>query len=672
MLSGIRSVLHRTCLVLIVAVVPTLHPSSDPVVAQSSQIFPGGFIEKGDSPAGRPRLTQSQIQAFLPPTRGTFTFPAPYNTQGMRLTDPSDCVGNTDCVNYIGYSYWRNINNHVGSDTMLIFLGLDQSRGGAGPTLFQYNKVTDELTNLGALFDSGSPFSGRTGEGWYFSATLPTTLYLNEGPKLLRYDVLTKTFETVFDISTQPALFGGNRHIWQLHSSHDDRVHIGTLRDNATDAMLGCFAYEADMNRYSYFPKKGVLDECNLDKSGRWLVMLENVDGLNGEDNRIIDLRGEFPETLILDEDGAAGHADMGDGYMVHADNWNPLPNATILLKFPVASPTRPVGPVVHANPNWDTAKTNHVTHQNRKSGVAPEQQYACGSNLDGVTTRENEIVCFRLDGSNLELVVAPVMTDVNAPGGGEAYSKYPKGNLDVTGQYFIWTSNSGGGRLDAFLVKVPAHLLFGSGSGTTSPTVSTTAPLSGSTVFDRITLSASATDDVGVAGVQFKVDGSNLGTEVTTAPYTMSWDTATAAIGAHTLTAVARDAAGNVSTSPAVSVTKPDLTPPTVSITSPPGGATVSQTITVSAAASDNLAVAGVQFKLDGVNLGAEDTSAPFSLAWNSTLASNGPHSLTAVARDAAGNTATSAPSSVTVDNGAPLISAVSSSSIGSSSATI
>src|SRR3989449_52472 len=553
MLSGIRSVLPRTCLVLIVAVVATLHPSSAPVVAQSSQTFPGGFIEDASGLAGRSRLAQLQIQAFLPPTRGTFTFPAPYNTQGIRLTDPSDCVGNTDCVNYVGYSYWRNINNHVGSDTMYIFLGLDKARGGAGPTLFGYNKVTDELTNLGPLFDSGSPFSGRTGEGWYFSATLPMKLYLNDGPKLLRYDVLTKTFETVFDISTQPALFGTNRYIWQLHSSDDDRVHIGTVRNKATDAMLGCFAYEEDMNRSSYFPKIGVLDECNLDKSGRWLVMLENVDGLNGEDNRIIDLRGEFPETLILDEDGAAGHADMGDGYMVHADNWNPLPNATILLKFPVASPTRPVGPVVHANPDWNTAKSNHVTHQNRISGVAPEQQYACGSNLDGVTTRENEIICYRLDGSNDELVVAPVMTDANAPGGGEPYSKYPKGNLDVTGRYFIWTSNMGGPRLDAFLVKIPAHLL---ASDTTAPIVSITAPSNGATVSGTVSVTASASDNVTVVGVQFKLDGANLGAEDTTAPYSFSWNTTLASNGSHSLTAVARDAVGNQTTSASVSVT--------------------------------------------------------------------------------------------------------------------
>jgi hypothetical protein len=58
------------------------------------------------------------------------------------------------------------------------------------------------------------------------------------------------------------------------------------------------------------------------------------------------------------------------------------------------------------------------------------------------------------------------------------------------------------------------------------------------------------------------------------------------------------------------------------------------------------------VQFKLDGANLASEDTSAPYSVSWNSTTATNGSHTLTAVARDAAGNTTTSAPVQVTVNN--------------------
>ena len=94
------------------------------------------------------------------------------------------------------------------------------------------------------------------------------------------------------------------------------------------------------------------------------------------------------------------------------------------------------------------------------------------------------------------------------------------------------------------------------------------------------------------------------------------------------------------------------DTTPPTVAVSAPAGGATVSGTTTVSATASDNVGVVGVQFKLDGANLGAEDTSAPYSTPWNTTSSANGTHALTAVARDAAGNSTTSATVNVTVSN--------------------
>lgn len=98
-----------------------------------------------------------------------------------------------------------------------------------------------------------------------------------------------------------------------------------------------------------------------------------------------------------------------------------------------------------------------------------------------------------------------------------------------------------------------------------------------------------------------------------------------------------------------------PDTTPPTVSITAPTNGAIISsQSVTViSATASDNVGVTGVQFKVDSQNLGAEDTGAPYSAAWNTALAANGIHTLTAVARDAAGNIATSTAVTVTVSNG-------------------
>jgi hypothetical protein len=188
----------------------------------------------------------------------------------------------------------------------------------------------------------------------------------------------------------------------------------------------------------------------------------------------------------------------------------------------------------------------------------------------------------------------------------------------------------------------------------TTPPAVTVTAPAGGSSVSGTVTVSATASDAGGVAGVQFKLDGVNLGAEDLTAPYAVTWNTAATTSGSHTLTALARDASGNQATSPPVTVTvaapPSDTTPPTVTMTAPAAGSSVSGTVTVSATASDASGIAGVQFKLDGVNLAAEDLSAPYAVSWNTATASPGSHAVTAVARDTAGNQATSAPVTVTV----------------------
>ena len=115
-------------------------------------------------------------------------------------------------------------------------------------------------------------------------------------------------------------------------------------------------------------------------------------------------------------------------------------------------------------------------------------------------------------------------------------------------------------------------------------------------------------------------------------------------------------DAAGNARTSGDFTFTTvaPDAVAPTVAVTAPSSGATVSGTVPLSATASDDVAVAGVQFAVDGAAVGAEDTSSPYAASWSSLLVPNGPHTVTAVARDTAGNTATSSAVTVTVANSA------------------
>ena len=101
---------------------------------------------------------------------------------------------------------------------------------------------------------------------------------------------------------------------------------------------------------------------------------------------------------------------------------------------------------------------------------------------------------------------------------------------------------------------------------------------------------------------------------------------------------------AGTVQTTP----------PPTVSVTSPAGGSTVSNSVQVTATANSTAAIASLQFLLDGSNLGAlQSGSGPsFSTQWATTSAANGPHTLSAIATDSLGQKTTSSGVSVTVAN--------------------
>ncbi len=190
-----------------------------------------------------------------------------------------------------------------------------------------------------------------------------------------------------------------------------------------------------------------------------------------------------------------------------------------------------------------------------------------------------------------------------------------------------------------------------------TPPTVSLTAPTSGSVISGLVNITASASDNIGVARVEFLIDGTLAGSDASS-PYVYAWDTASAANGARTLQARAVDAAGNTASSTQITVTVSggveDITPPTVNLTFPGNGATVSGTISLAATANDDFGVASVEFFLDGVSLGFGNPSAqagPWTLAWNTTSVSAGTHALSVIAKDARGNQTLDNDTSVTVN---------------------
>lgn len=287
--------------------------------------------------------------------------------------------------------------------------------------------------------------------------------------------------------------------------------------------------------------------------------------------------------------------------------------------------------------------------------------------------------------------------------------------------------------------------------SDTTPPTATISSPTEGASVNGTTTVTANVTDDYGIASVQFKLGSNNLGSEDTTAPYGVDWNTLGLVNGPQTLSVVATDTGGNTATSSPITVnvnnppkitiasptsgqnvsdtsvtvtytkagdwlpgdgkhahlkldgvtkmdfdtdgnqsytflnvpggthtleaivadgshieqvgtgmsvsfstTAPDTTAPTVSVTSPQEGAVVQNTVTLSADATDDNEVVGVQFLLDGNTLGAEDTAAPYTFSWNSTSVANGAHTISARARDSVNQT-TSTVANIDVQNTDP-----------------
>jgi hypothetical protein len=82
-------------------------------------------------------------------------------------------------------------------------------------------------------------------------------------------------------------------------------------------------------------------------------------------------------------------------------------------------------------------------------------------------------------------------------------------------------------------------------------------------------------------------------------------------------------------------------VAPPTVSISSPANGATMSGTISVQGSATSSLSITNVQFLVDSQQVSTASAS-PFSFSWNSATFANGPHTLTVNALDSSGNMGT------------------------------
>lgn len=211
-----------------------------------------------------------------------------------------------------------------------------------------------------------------------------------------------------------------------------------------------------------------------------------------------------------------------------------------------------------------------------------------------------------------------------------------------------------------------------------TPPTVSISNPVDGSSVTGTITVTAAASDNAGISKVELLVDNAIYSTTTST-PTSFILNTGNYTNGTHTLTARATDTSGNIGSSSNISINfSNDKTLPSVSISSPLNGSTVSGTTTVNVNASDNVGISKIEFLVDGTLL-ANSSSSPATFTLDSVKYSNSTHTLTARATDTSGNQASASITinvqNVATDTSPPKISILyplNNSKIGSSSTSI
>lgn len=289
------------------------------------------------------------------------------------------------------YSYWSNA--WINGDTAHVFVGHDD-----GVHLYALNLNSGEvyLNRSRVLLPNG------TGEGWYWDGGGRITLC--DGSRLRRLSPYGDLDETIVDIAeTHPGC-----RLWQAHSSDDGTVHSATVEQIVSDGpyvRIGTIVKR--VGGIDYFQAQTTLDESQVSRDGRWLLIKE------GDDNRIVDL-ATGSERLISDAAGALGHSDCGPAFAVGEDNQR---GACTWLDFATLE--------------------RRVLFETWNMGYVSVRGGRC------LHSGETHLNLVDLNGGGL--------TPLVEHGGGTSYDERVKANLDPTGRVAFYVSQ---GR--AFVLRLP------------------------------------------------------------------------------------------------------------------------------------------------------------------------------------------------------------------------
>lgn len=299
-------------------------------------------------------------------------------------------------VNPIGMSYWRNINNHAHRPNLLVALSINDVL-----QIITVRKSTLEVIG------SKSLDIPHTGEGIYFSSTMHDVLYVPLDGVLIAVNVYDDSRRNIWK-------FNGHK-LWQIHSNYYENIHSATIKDSDYNT-IGWGIYHR--NETVILPINGSPDECQIDKSGRYLFVKED------DNNRIINIETNT-EIIIGNEAGALGHSDCGQMFAIGENDYSDKPGALDMINFETGERKN-----IYSTGIWNMGYVS-LTGNYRHCLLSTPTELVKVDIDSGIGTK----VCNHLTQS-------------------EEYPHRVKANLCPVGEYAAWTAFVDGS-LNAYVIRI-------------------------------------------------------------------------------------------------------------------------------------------------------------------------------------------------------------------------
>lgn len=318
-------------------------------------------------------------------------------------------------VNPIGMAYWRNINNHAGRSYLSVVLAVNDE-------LLIYSVDKNTLN----VIEARASGIHHTGEGIHFSAINSDILFIPFSKSYEKFNIRTGQRETLWSAS------GYN--LWQPHISYDERTISATMQNGQYEPTDWAIWKDG---RVRLFEMRNNPDECQVDKSGDFLLVKEKQDLGNDKWNeyiRIIRL-SDNSEYLINNNEGAIGHSDNGFGFGIGENDVSQFAGAADYINF-----NRPSERInMYSTGIWNMG---YVSLSSSKPLIPMSAQRM-------LITTPYDLIQVKLDGNGIGEYICANLTE------SQEYSDRPKANMCPHGQYAIWTARVSGS-LNAYIVGLP------------------------------------------------------------------------------------------------------------------------------------------------------------------------------------------------------------------------